>query len=113
MTAATFNQWIARPLFWIAQLTIATGIGINVWAIRLDLKRNDWHAAGTQMLPLLLVLLTAWAVAWADQYRARVFESIRTDLEFKQTMLEKLRAAQELHIGGSITDDDDDTKTRH
>src|SRR5262245_36463040 len=110
MTATLFAKWIARPLYWVAQIVIASGIGINVWAIRLDLRRGDWHAAGTQCIPLLLVVLTAWGVAWADQYRATVFESLRKDLEFKQTMLDKLRAAQELHIGGMV-DDDDETKT--
>lgn len=100
-----------RPLYWMAHVITVVAIAINVWAITLDLRRDDWDAASWQVFPLLFVSAIGWGFAVADQLRAERVAVLRIDRDFKQTMLEKLRAAQDLSISGAVDVDDDETQT--
>jgi len=100
-----------RPWLRLAQLINLVAIAINVWAVWLDLRRGDWHAAGWQTVPFLVVLLVMWGIACAEDLRAIHFAAARVDLEFRQTMLEKLRAAQDLSISGAVDVDEDEEIT--
>jgi len=98
-----------RLLFKLALCMAVFAIVVNAYAITLDLLHGSWHAAGQQSLAAIFATFALWAAVSVDEWRQHVMTAIETDVEFKRTMLDKLKQST-VHLA---VDDDDDDELRH